>query len=567
MPQEEICRNRIISENYRDFIVNQLRGNIFDSISSEELCEQSMEYSYKTIYVDGTMADPINFEKYTYNSVPKCFTLIDTEALSQSGILQIQNYPTLGLKGNGVLVGFIDTGIDYENPVFRNIDGSTRILGIWDQSIQDGQPPQNFLYGTEYTKEMIDAALSSDNPKALVPTQDESGHGTFLASVAAGGADVENQFLGAAPESKLAIVKLKPAKPYLKDFFYIPQEMPAYQENDIMAAIEYLEETARKLGRPLILCLGLGTNNGSHSGGSNLSELLDDIAGRWRRCAVVATGNEANARHHFYGKSDGNSMVAVEVNVEQRMRGFYLELWASAPELFVVAVRSPGGTLMPAQNVPGNSHQEQEFIFEGTRVEIDYAQVGRTRGDQLVFIRFENPAAGIWTLYVNPSTTITGQFHIWLPMSGMLEKDVVFLRPDPDVTLTVPSSAKIPIGVGGMDQKSGILYLDSGRGNTIASVVKPDFVAPAVGVQAIGRLGNYVTLTGTSAASAIAAGACAQIMEWGNSRGRRLLLNSVQIGNILIRGCERNPDVSYPNTAWGYGKMNVYDALMKFYGV
>ena len=567
MPQEEICRNRIISENYRDFIVNQLRGNIFDSISSEELCEQSMEYLYKTIYVDGTMADPINFEKYAYNSVPKCFTLIDTEALSQSGILQIQNYPTLGLKGNGVLVGFIDTGIDYEDPVFRNIDGSTRILGIWDQSIQDGQPPQNFLYGTEYTKEMIDEALSSDNPKALVPTQDESGHGTFLASVAAGGADVENQFLGAAPESKLAIVKLKPAKPYLKDFFYIPQEMPAYQENDIMAAVEYLEETARKLGRPLILCLGLGTNNGSHSGGSNLSELLDDIAGRWRRCAVVATGNEANARHHFYGKSDGNSMVAVEVNVEQRMRGFYLELWASAPELFVVAVRSPGGTLMPAQNVPGNSHQEQEFIFEGTRVEIDYAQVGRTRGDQLVFIRFENPAAGIWTLYVNPSTTITGQFHIWLPMSGMLEKDVVFLRPDPDVTLTVPSSAKIPIGVGGMDQKSGILYLDSGRGNTIASVVKPDFVAPAVGVQAIGRLGNYVTLTGTSVASAIAAGACAQIMEWGNSRGRRLLLNSVQIGNILIRGCERNPDVSYPNTAWGYGKMNVYDALMKFYGV
>lgn len=110
MPQEEICRNRIISENYRDFIVNQLRGNIFDSISSEELCEQSMEYLYKTIYVDGTMADPINFEKYAYNSVPKCFTLIDTEALSQSGILQIQNYPTLGLKGNGVLVGFIDTG-------------------------------------------------------------------------------------------------------------------------------------------------------------------------------------------------------------------------------------------------------------------------------------------------------------------------------------------------------------------------------------------------------------------------------------------------------------------------
>ncbi len=132
-----------------------------------------------------------------------------------------------------------------------------------------------------------------------------------------------------------------------------------------MAAIEYLEETARKLGRPLILCLGLGTNNGSHSGGSNLSELLDDIAGRWRRCAVVATGNEANARHHFYGKSDGNSMVAVEVNVEQRMRGFYLELWASAPELFVVAVRSPGGLLCRRRMCPEIRIRNRNLYLKG----------------------------------------------------------------------------------------------------------------------------------------------------------------------------------------------------------
>ena len=498
------------------------------------------------------MGDPV-YGRFSYAVLPGIYGLSDLGAVGAADVIKVREQPVLNLKGYGTCVAIIDSGINWRHKAFLNANNTTKIRALWDQDT-------NMVYDSVKINEALSTG-ADDIPG------DEIGHGTFMAGIACGSEDLQAGFTGAAPYAELLVVKLKPAKPYLKDFFYIPQEMPAYQENDIMAAVEYLEETARKLGRPLILCLGLGTNNGSHSGGSNLSELLDDIAGRWRRCAVVATGNEANARHHFYGKSDGNSMVAVEVNVEQRMRGFYLELWASAPELFVVAVRSPGGTLMPAQNVPGNSHQEQEFIFEGTRVEIDYAQVGRTRGDQLVFIRFENPAAGIWTLYVNPSTTITGQFHIWLPMSGMLEKDVVFLRPDPDVTLTVPSSAKIPIGVGGMDQKSGILYLDSGRGNTIASVVKPDFVAPAVGVQAIGRLGNYVTLTGTSAASAIAAGACAQIMEWGNSRGRRLLLNSVQIGNILIRGCERNPDVSYPNTAWGYGKMNVYDALMKFYGV
>lgn len=560
------CDAFIRSNNTYDILIARESLEISDDRAE---CIQNIGEKFVAEYFDRDEVPQLSIKTYGYSIIPKCFGLLDTLALETTGILQLQNQPALSLRGQGIFIGFVDTGISYELPCFRNADGSTRIRSIWDQSIPAGEKntPQGFLYGTEYTQKEINEALEQEHPRELVPVTDEDGHGTMLASIACGSEDLQAGFTGAAPYAELLVVKLKPAKPYLKDFFYIPQEMPAYQENDIMAAVEYLEETARKLGRPLILCLGLGTNNGSHSGGSNLSELLDDIAGRWRRCAVVATGNEANARHHFYGKSDGNSMVVVEVNVEQRMRGFYLELWASAPELFVVAVRSPGGTLMPAQNVPGNSHQEQEFIFEGTRVEIDYAQVGRTRGDQLVFIRFENPAAGIWTLYVNPSTTITGQFHIWLPMSGMLEKDVVFLRPDPDVTLTVPSSAKIPIGVGGMDQKSGILYLDSGRGNTIASVVKPDFVAPAVGVQAIGRLGNYVTLTGTSAASAIAAGACAQIMEWGNSRGRRLLLNSVQIGNILIRGCERNPDVSYPNTTWGYGKMNVYDALMKFYGV
>lgn len=382
------CDAFIRSNNTYDILIARESLEISDDRAE---CIQNIGEKFVAEYFDRDEVPQLSIKTYGYSIIPKCFGLLDTLALETTGILQLQNQPALSLRGQGIFIGFVDTGISYELPCFRNADGSTRIRSIWDQSIPTGEKntPQGFLYGTEYTQKEINEALEQEHPRELVPVTDEDGHGTMLASIACGSEDLQAGFTGAAPYAELLVVKLKPAKPYLKDFFYIPQEMPAYQENDIMAAIEYLEETARKLGRPLILCLGLGTNNGSHSGGSNLSELLDDIAGRWRRCAVVATGNEANARHHFYGKSDGNSMVAVEVNVEQRMRGFYLELWASAPELFVVAVRSPGGTLMPAQNVPGNSHQEQEFIFEGTRVEIDYAQVGRTRGDQLVFIRFE----------------------------------------------------------------------------------------------------------------------------------------------------------------------------------
>ena len=161
-----------------------------------------------------------------------------------------------------------------------------------------------------------------------------------------------------------------------------------------------------------------------------------------------------------------------------------------------------------------------------------------------------------------PDTTITGNFHVWLPMKGMLPFDVFFLRPDPDITLTSPSSAQIPITVGGYQVSDKGIYIDSGRGFTVNSVMKPDFCAPAVHVQGVGTRGNYVTASGTSVAAAITAGACAQLMEWGIFRQNALSLNSVEIGNILIRGCDRNRDTVYPNTSWGFGRLNVYQAFL-----
>ena len=88
------------------------------------------------------------------------------------------------------------------------------------------------------------------------------------------------------------------------------------------------------------------------------------------------------------------------------------------------------------------------------------------------------------------------------------------------------------------------------RGFTVSSVIKPDFVAPAVNVQGGGVRDNYVTASGTSVAAAVTAGACAQIMEWGIYRQEYQALNSVEIGNLLIHGCDRSRDLVYPNTAW-----------------
>lgn len=548
---------------------------------SEPVCLQHISNNLDIHYYERGSVPPLSIQTYTYTAIPKCFGLLDTTALEESGILQLQNQPALSLRGQGILVGFIDTGITYTNACFKDRAGTTRILAIWDQTgtpDTDGnwKPPEGFAYGVEYTKADIDEALAADDPYAIVPQRDENGHGTLLASIACGSEDSAADFIGAAPLCDIAMVKVKEAKQYLRDFFYIPGSTPAYQENDIMAAVVYLEQKARQLQKPLVICLGMGTNNGSHSGGSELEEYLNAVGTLYRRCVVIASGNEANAKHHFHGTSNvtfgpsGNNArnalqsnpVEVEIDVENDMPGFYLELWASAPEVFAVSVTSPSGRRLPQIATRVAAHQEYSFVLEGTSVEIDYRSVGRTRGDQLVFVRFDKAARGIWTLSVYPDTTITGNFHVWLPMKGMLPFDVFFLRPDPDITLTSPSSAQIPITVGGYQVADKGIYMDSGRGFTVNSVVKPDFCAPAVHVQGVGTRGNYVTASGTSVAAAITAGACAQLMEWGIFQQNPLSLNSAEIGNILIRGCDRNRDTVYPNTSWGFGRLNVYQAFL-----
>lgn len=542
---------------------------------SEPVCIQHISNNLDIHYYERGSVPPLSIQTYTYTAIPKCFGLLDTTALEESGILQLQNQPALSLRGQGILVGFIDTGITYTNACFKDSAGTTRILAIWDQTgtpDTDGNSgtgntmaPEGFEYGVEYTKKDIDAALVADDPYTIVPQRDENGHGTLLASIACGSEDSAANFIGAAPLCDIAMVKVKEAKQYLRDFFYIPRSTPVYQENDIMAAVAYLEQKARQLQKPLVICLGMGTNNGSHSGGSELEEYLNAVGTLYRRCVVIASGNEANAKHHFHGRSNatlgtsgssaGNALqsnpVEVEIDVENDMPGFYLELWASAPEVFAVSVTSPSGRRLPQIATRVGAHQEYSFVLEGTRVEIDYRSVGRTRGDQLVFVRFDKAAKGIWTLSVYPDTTITGSFHVWLPMKGMLPFDVFFLRPDPDITLTSPSSAQIPITVGGYQVADKGIYMDSGRGFTVNSVMKPDFCAPAVRVQGVGTRGNYVTASGTSVAAAVTAGACAQFMEWGVFRQDALALNSVEIGNVLIRGCDRERDMVYPNTKWG----------------
>lgn len=465
-------------------------------------------------------------------------------------------------------MGFIDTGIDYTNPIFRYVDGSTRIAEIWDQSISDGTPPEGIFYGTRYDSEAINRALNSENPYDIVPSEDENGHGTFLAGVAAGGMDIENDFIGAAPEARIAVVKLKEAKQYLRDFFFVKDGVPAYQENDIMMAIAYLDGLANKLSMPLVICLGLGSANGSRAGNSYLSGYLNYICTRRKRSVVVANGNQAGARHHFQGKLSADmEFEEIEINVATEGRGFFAELWAAVPELVEVSVISPTGEVMPRVPVKEGATATYQFVFEGTTVSVDYRIEAIITGNLLIYLRFENPRKGIWKVRVYPENAESGLYNMWLPLQQFTEGDVFFLRSNPDVTLTIPSSASQVISVGAYNSVNGSLYADSSRGYSAAGVIKPAFVAPGVNVYGPDRRGNYIRQTGTSVAAAITAGAVAQVMEWAIVKRNAPAISNTEIKNMLIRGTDRPAPFSYPNTGWGaYGNI-VSESIVYFVDV
>ena len=176
----ETCRDKILSEDYWDFLIPNFRMDDLDQVPPEWSCYQEMDFGYRAVYIDNSILPPLTIREYWYNSIPNCYALLDMETLNIAGISAVQNYPTLQLMGSNVMIGFLDTGIDYRNPVFTNIDGSTRIAGIWDQTIQDGTPPEGLDYGSEYTEDRINEALRSENPLDIVPSMDMNGHGTFL---------------------------------------------------------------------------------------------------------------------------------------------------------------------------------------------------------------------------------------------------------------------------------------------------------------------------------------------------------------------------------------------------
>lgn len=484
--------------------------------------------------------------------LPRIMSPTDSHSNDASGITQVLNQPFLNLSGRGVIIGIVDTGIDYRKDAFKFEDGSTKILGIWDQTV-DGKRQDDLYFGSTYTSDDINNANRSSDPYSIVPSVDEDGHGTFLASVAA--SNEPGEYIGAAPKAYLLIVKLKKASQYLIDRYLITNDNPnLYESTDYMLGMKYILDASEKFNMPIVMCIGMGTNDGAHDGNSLIEEYISFVSQRVGYAFVTAVGNEANAKHHTQGRIPATRATdQISIKVGEQGASFTVIIHSPGYDKISAGVTSPTGEAVSRVSFQSGLEFSNQLVLENTRITLRYFRDNNNN----VIVSFKNATQGIWNIILYGDLIINGEYWAWLPITGQISPTVEFLRPTPEYTIVIPSTALRAIKCGAYNSKDQSLLVSSSWGPTRLLRIAPDFVAPGVDVKGIYPTG-YGTMTGTSVAAAITAGIAALLFEWGIVNGNKPAMDSDLIRSYLISGCQRERNLAYPNIQWGFGKVNLY---------
>lgn len=471
----------------------------------------------------------------------------------------VQDMP-LSLRGKGTLIGIVDSGIDYENAEFRNEDGTTRIVSLWDQSV-NGRPPAGYLAGTEYTREQIDAALATEDKEVrrqMVKTSDVSGHGTAVAGIAAGnGRGSEGRrFRGAAPEAELIIVKMGAHR-----------EGGFPRTTELMRGVDYIVRKAVELRRPVAINISFGNTYGSHDGTSLVERFLNDIADMWKNVICIGSGNEGASAGHVSGKVRRQISETVELAVQQREPALSIQIWKSYVDEMGVSVISPSGRQAgPFYEFLG----AQRYILGDTELLIYYGEPKPYSVKQEIYLSLlpgkQYIESGVWKIVLTPGRIVDGEYQMWLPTQTSLNMGTAFLQPNSMSTLTIPSTASLAVTVAAYDART-FSYADfSGRGPAGMyegeNVLKPDIAAPGVRVTAPVPGGGYQSFSGTSFAAPFVTGSAALLMEWGIVRGNDPYLYGEKVKAYLRKGAKQLAGYErWPNALLGYGALCVRDSL------
>ena len=489
-----------------------------------------------------------NYTEIEYIEFPTEMTITTRESnLINTCVTSVQSESGYGLLGKGVLIGIIDSGVDYNHKDFINSDGNSKILYIWDQ-LAVGTPPEGFKSGAEYDNATINRAIKSPNPFDVIPPTDNIGHGTAVAGIA----------IGVAPEASLIVVRLGERG-----------RMSFARNTEIMRALKYIIDKATTLNMPVAINISFGTNNGSHTGESLFSTYVDSAAVRWKTVIVAATGNEGAAGHHYQGIAKNGETLDVQFTIGAGISTMYITMWKNFIDEFDIELIAPSGKGSGKINA---TRPLQTINVEGTPITINYGQPQNYTEHQEIFFNFGieggHISEGIWKIRIHGNEVKSGLFNIWLPTIEEVGTKTAFSQPDANVTLTLPSTSRKAISVAAYNDSIGTIADFSGRGYVFEDMfVKPDITAPGVGIISSRMGGGYDSFTGTSMAAPFVTGATTLMMEWGIVRGNDRFLYGQRVKAFLKKGAKKYGAIPVPNSLWGYGALclkNTMDYLVEY---
>lgn len=463
----------------------------------------------------------------------------------------------LQLTGRGVLIGIVDSGVDYRHPAFLTADGKSRILRLWDQSIP-GNPPEGYATGTEYTNEEINEALSLSvqEGRRLVPSEDGSGHGTAVLGVAAG-SDFSRGAVnrGVAYESDLLVVKMG-----------IPRQDSFPRTTELMQGVDYLVRQAIRLGRPIALNLSFGNNYGSHRGDSLLETYLDNVSGMGKNVICVGMGNNGNDALHTGEKLSPGEIQEIELGVGAFEPTLNVQLWKNYEDEMEIYLEHPAGERVgPLFETLGAQHWQAG----NTELLIYYGKPAPYHVTQEIYVDFlpqdeKTPYvdSGVWKIILAARNIKNGEYFLWLPGGKTLNPGTAFYLPRPQGTLTIPATARRVISVGAYDARQNTYADFSGRGCRALPYPKPDLAAPGVDIYAPRPGGGYAAFTGTSFSTPFVTGAAALLMEWGIIRRNDPYLYGEKLKAYLRRGAKAlQGSEKLPNDLIGWGRLCLESSL------
>lgn len=557
------CGDLFLSEYYESYLV-EIEPGFYESMK---------KISYACAFPISTLMAALSVQKgrlqqllqevqevvYIERSYP--YTLSILSPSSVANINQFHENQFFRLTGKGTIIGIVDTGIDYLNEEFMTLDKQSRILELWDQTIESGNSPTGFNFGSVYNQQQINQAIQArregGDPYTIVPQRDTIGHGTSMAGIAAAtGVKIPR---GAAPDCEIISVKLKYAKAstLLRSGIVDPM-VPVYEAADIALGLRYLIEAQIKYGRPMVILIPLSSNFGGAEGNSALERFIDYYSVRRGIVFITGSGNQGDTGTHSSGVFRKSGEVrSIEVNIDEVETIVHLEFYGNSPDRFGIGIVSPSGEIIERVPIKLKGEEIYNLVFEGSTIRIEYAFPEERTGNEVIHIFIENARGGIWQIRVYGEYIVDGRYDCWLPQRELLKGDTRFINPDAYTTITAPGTAYNIVTTAFYNQGNNSIEPDSGRGFTRDNRVKPEVATGGVDVVTTFLNNETITISGSSAAAAVLAGASSLLLEWGVVQGNDPSMYGPTVAAYFITGATRRAGDIYPNREWGYGTLNL----------